>query len=283
MYGAAQSRRDKTGKARLDRGDNPVKSPLSILAWLILGGAIGMSFLVDWRNVAQGGAIDLRNRITGIRLLEHGLDAYHYKWHAGDPPEYCDPTDNPHNDVSRTTVTPALLLLHLPLAPLPYRMVEFSWVVVQWLLLLGIGGLWFRAVPTSLARWLARLAVVAFSFTAAWRLHAERGQSYVLITFLFTFWLTVTLDPRRGFLAGCLAGVLIALRPPFILLVPFLCRQGRGQLVGAATGLLLGFGLPMILRPTCWAEYLSSTQTYSFLYRNGIHTPPGPVDLPTGY
>ena len=40
------------------------------------------------------------------------------------------------------------------------------------------------------------LFVTGFTYTAAWRLHAERGQAYVLLAFLFACWLTVTLDPN---------------------------------------------------------------------------------------
>lgn len=259
-----------------------MKDILPLLGWAMVGLALLVSFGIDFSNTAQGGAIDLRNRITGLRLLEHGIDAYHYKWHEGEPPEYGDLYNNPQLPVSKTTATPALLMLHLPLAALPYRIGQFLWFFAQWLVLLGTGWLWLRACATSRARRLVALFVVGFTYTAAWRLHAERGQAYVLLAFLFACWLTATLNPKRGngFAAGCFAGFLVALRPPFGLLLPFLALHRRGQLAGAAAGLLLGLGLPLLISPAGWIDYFSAMQTQSDLYRNGVDPAPGPQSYP---
>jgi len=259
-----------------------MKGMLPTLSWVMVGLALLVGFGIDFSNTAQGGAIDLRNRITGVRLLEHGIDAYHYKWREGDPAEYCDPYNNPKLPVSKTTATPALLMLHLPLAALPYRLAQFLWFFAQWLLLLGTGWVWLRARATSPVRLLVALFLVGFTYTAAWRLHAERGQAYVLLAFLFACWLTATPGPKRGngFAAGCIAGFLVALRPPFVLLVPFLALHRRGQLAGAAAGLLLGFGLPLLMNPTSWGDYFSAMQTHSELYRLGFDPAPGPQSYP---
>ncbi len=259
-----------------------MKGMLPTVGWVLVGLALLVSFGVDFANTAQGGAIDLRNRITGLRLLEHGIDAYRYKWREGEPEEFADVYNNPQLPVSKTTATPALLLLHLPLAALPYRVAQFLWLTAQWLLLLGTGGLWLRACAASWQRWAVALAVTGFTYTAAWRLHAERGQAYVLLAFLFAAWLTATLDPKRGdgFVAGCLAGLLMALRPPFVLLAPFVVLQRRGQLAGAAVGLALGFGLPLLINPASWTDYFSAMQTHSELYRNDFDPRPGPQRYP---
>ena len=184
--------------------------------------------------------------------------------------------------MSKTTATPALLMLHLPLAMLPYRLAQFLWFFAQWLLLLGTGWLWLRACTTSRQRLLVAVFVTGFTYTAAWRLHAERGQAYVLLAFLFAWWLAATLDPKRGngFLAGLIAGFLVALRPPFVLLAPFLALYRRGQLAGAAVGVLLGFGLPLAINTASWSDYFSAMQTHSELYRNAIDPAPGPQSYP---
>ena len=259
-----------------------MKGIMPTVGWVVVGLALLVSFGIDFANTAQGGAIDLRNRVTGLRLLENGIDAYHYKWREGEPPEYCDVYNNPKLPVSKTTATPALLMLHLPLAALPYRLAQFLWLFAQWLLLLGTGWLWLRACATSRQRRLVALFVTGFTYTAAWRLHAERGQAYVLLAFLFTCWLTATLDPKRsnGFVAGLIAGFLVALRPPFVLLMPFLALHRRGQLAGTAAGLLLGFGLPLLIHPAGWNDYFSAMQTHSELYRNDIDPRPGPHKYP---
>jgi hypothetical protein len=262
-----------------------MKGMMLTMGCVMVALALLVSFGVDFANTAQGGAIDLRNRITGLRLLEQGIDAYHYKWHEGEPAEYCDVYNNPQLPVSKTTATPALLMLHLPLAALPYRLAQFFWFFAQWLLLLGTGWLWLRACATSRQRWLAALFVTGFTYTAAWRLHAERGQAYVLLAFVFACWLTATLDPKRGngfhgFIGGCVAGFLVALRPPFVLLLPFLALHRRGQLAGGAAGLLLGFGLPLFINAASWSDYFSAMQTHSELYRDGFDPAPGPQSYP---
>ena len=252
-------------------------------ALIVVAIALLVSFGIDLNNTAHNGAVDMRNRITGIRLLTHGIDAYHYKWREGDPPQYCDlRNNNPYLPVSKTTVTPTVLMLQLPFAPLPYRLTQFSWLVIQWLLLLGIGWIWLHACPTPLARWLGALFLTGFTYTEAWRWEAERGQAYILFAFLSAYWLAAMLDSTRtcDFRAGCAAGFLIALRPPCILLLPFLALHRRGQLAGAAVGLCLGMGLPLLISPTVWTHYYSAMQTYSYLYRNNINPPHGPMIYP---
>jgi len=259
-----------------------------MLGWIAVGLALLVSFGVDLANTAQGGAIDLRNRITGVRLWEHGIDAYHYKWHEGDAEEYGDVYNNPKLPVSKTTATPALLLVQAPLAAMPYRLAQLTWLGLQWALLLGTGWLWLRACGEAWQRWAMAIFLTGFTYTAAWRLHAERGQAYVLLAFLFALWATATLDGKRGrgFWAGFVAGVLVALRPPFLLLAPFLAWHRRRQLVGAAVGLALGFGLPLLMNPAAWpqaggwTDYFSAMQTHSELYRNDVDPAPGPQHYP---
>src|SRR5665811_986120 len=59
-----------------------------------------ISMWMDADNSGQGGAIDLRNRITGARIMSDGSDPYIYKWEPGEPAIYCDPYNNPHLPVS---------------------------------------------------------------------------------------------------------------------------------------------------------------------------------------
>jgi len=258
------------------KGHLPTIGAISLVLLLLA------SFGLDFNNMANGGAIDLRNRITGVRLLEHGIDPYFYKWDISQPEEYCDPYNNPLMKVSKTTATPALLMLHLPLAPLPYRLAEIAWLLLQWALLLGTAWLWFRLCETPRPRWLLAAFVTGFAYTASWRLHAERGQAYVLLLFLLAIWLTATRDAKWGnrFATGLLAGLLATLRPPFLLLIPFLALHRRGQLAGAAVGALLGAGLPLLMSPSSWSDYFSAIQAYSTYYRTGIEPNPPLHDFP---
>jgi len=252
------------------------------IGWVLVGILLLVSFLIDLDHTTRSGAIDLRNRITGARLLEHHIDPYFYKWQEPEPAIYCDPYNNPLLPVSKTTATPAFLLLHLPLAALPYRTAEFLWLVLQWLLFVGTALLWLLRCTSDRQRaWLA-IFVVGLTYTAAWRLHAERGQSYVLLLFLLGGWLMATWNTKIGnsFWTGLLGGLLIAFRPPFLLLAPFMVLHRRGQLVGAAVGLLLGMGLPMLWNAGCWIHYGSAVGVHSALYRSGIDPAPPPERFP---
>jgi len=259
-----------------------MKGATPVAFWLAVAVALLVSFGIDLANTAAGGAIDLRNRITGVRLLEAGINPYTYKWSYGDPDIYCDVYNNPHLPVSKTTASPALLLVPAPVAALPYRVGEFVWLVAQWLLLLATGGLWLRAARADWQRRGIAILFTAFTFTAAWRLHAERGQAYVLLAFVFAAWLALTLSGTWGrhWAAGVIAGVLIAFRPTFALLVPFLALHRRAQLVGLALGLLAGVGGPMLVHPSCWNEYVAAMQQNSEIYRNDVDVRPGAQRYP---
>jgi hypothetical protein len=277
-----------------------MKGIAPIVGWVVMGLALLVSFGIDGYNIVGGGAtdsykgsgsIDFRNRITGVRLLAHDIDPYHYKWHTGGPAEYCDPFNNVNVPVSKTTATPGLLILHLPLAEMPYRSAQWAWLVLQWLFLLGTAAIWLRLCATEKQRLMLAAFVTGLTYTAAWRLHAERGQIYVVILFIFAAWLSLTFDPKRGngFLAGFVAGFLGTLRPPLLAILPFVALHRRGQLAGAVVGLLVGLVLPMLWDGNVWPQYFSAMSTYADIYRTDFdpHTPQAyppeidgmPVDL----
>lgn len=249
---------------------------------IVIAFFLAISFGIDLNQVLQGGSIDLRNRITGMRLMEDHLDPYHYKWREPAPEIYCDPYNNPLLPVSKTTASPALLVLHAPLAALPYRLGQGGWLLIQWGLLLGTSWLWLRRLEKPRSRVLWMIFVTAFTYTAAWRLHAERGQAYVLLLFVFSIWANLTLKGgrRSDFFAGLVAGLSVALRPSFLLLAPFLALHRRSQLPGLLVGLFLGLGIPLLIAPACWHDYLQGMQDHSSLYRQGIDPAPPPQHYP---
>ena len=261
-----------------------MKSALPIVAGIALGLLLLISFGIDWGNVSAGGTIDFRNRITGARLLMQGEDAYHYKWRSGGPPELCDPYNNLALPINKVTVTPTLLMLNFPLGILPYRAAQFIWLTLQWLLLLGAALIWMRAIPSARLRWLWAAVVVGFTYTVAWRHHTDRGQAYVLVFFLLACWMAITRDAKfgNGLWGGLLAGLLVALRPPLLLLLgPFVLLRRRGQIIGAVIGLALSAGLPFLWSSSCWSDYQSGMQTWSELYRAGAANPrPPPQAFP---
>jgi len=258
-----------------------MKQHLPALGATLLGLLLLASFITDALNVAQGGSIDYRNRVTGARLMAAGINPYTYKWSREEPEIYCDPYNNPQLPVSKTTATPALLALQTPGNSLNYAADQWLWFIAQWGLLLGATWLWWRRCHAFRPRALLLVLATGFTYTAAWRLHVERGQGYVLLLFLFSAWLSGTLEgTRHRFLTGLAAGLLATLRPPFLLLFPFLAWKTRGQLPGAATGLLLGLLLPLFFSTHIWSDYFAAMQTHSYLYRFDIDPPPGPQHYP---
>jgi hypothetical protein len=242
-----------------------------------------ISMWIDANAAGRGGAIDLRNRVTGARLMSDGTDPYTYKWTASDPALYCDLYNNPHLPVTKTTSSPAMLGFTLPWAALPYRSGQFMWLAAEWLLLIGTVRIWWRACGNNLQRGLIAVLFTIFTFTAAWRLHADRGQCYVLFAFLFALWALWTMRTGRGwaFAAGFAAGFLVMLRPPCAVLLPILAWRRRDQWLGMSSGLLAGLLLPMMFMGNIWGDYGSAMQEFSWLYRHDYNPPSGLRDYPS--
>ncbi len=264
---------------------SPMNDYHRVLILIAAGCAFTASLAVDWSSTARGGSIDLRNRVTGWRLLSEGIDPYHHKWSPDQSGERLDLYNNPAVTVSKTTVTPTFLLLHAPVAALSYRDGQFVWLLAQWACLIGTLLLWRRAAMTGRGyAWLVVLTL-AFTCTAAWRLHAERGQSYVVMLAVMAVWLSLSLTPWRGrlgdLLAGAAAGLLVALRPPLlVVLAPVLLWQLRRQWPGFALGLALAAGLPLLWDASCWADYARGMAEWSRLYRENLNPRPGAQPFP---
>ena len=257
-----------------------MKCSRSLLAGFTLGLLLVISFVIDCHNVTAGGTIDFRNRITGTRVFQMGQDPYRYKWNSNEPPELCDPYNNPALPISKVTVSPTLLMFNLPLARLSYRGAQFMWLTIQWILLLGTGYVWWNLIPQKRKRWLWACAVVGFTYTVAWRHHADRGQAYVVMLFLISCWFAAIKNEKykNSVLGGMVVGLLVALRPPLLLaLVPFQLIRCRKQLLGTVMGLALFAGMPTLWNASCWKQYQSGMETWSQLYRDGHHNPRPPA------
>lgn len=220
----------------------------------------------DVSNTITYGGVDLRNRVVGARLLLKGLDPYHFKWTEDYPETLQDPLDNPDEKVNRVTVTPSLLVLHAPLAPLPYRLQRYSWLALQWLFLLGCA---FFVARTSGSReeasaaWILALLI---SISPFWRFHVERGQVYVLYAFLLlvAFWAASRNNRLLTRLSGPLLGLLATLRPTFVFfLVPLLVfrkwKLAGGMTLGIVATLI--FFLPLAGVQT-WKSYASAMEEH---------------------
>ncbi|MHA2017027.1 MAG: hypothetical protein ACTSXY_02005, partial [Promethearchaeota archaeon] len=107
----------------------------ALLIYSVLMSAICISF--DTVNTLKYGALDLRNRVVGVRVLLNEEDPYFFKWEQDTPEEFVDARDFYSNfPMSRLTVPPSVLLLHSPFASIPYKTQQILWAFIQWLLLL---------------------------------------------------------------------------------------------------------------------------------------------------
>ena len=251
---------------------NPVFTVFMIVALLAVWG-----FVQDAINTSKGGSIDLRNRITGVRLAAEQRDPYFYKWKRTEDDRFCDLFNSPASPVSHTTVTPVTLTAFLPLKNLPYPVSQWIWFAVQYACL-GLGFYaWCRSTPRQHWLW-GGLLTCLFCLSPHWRLHVDRGQSYVLYAGLF---LThIGWGQRTGkagpWLEGLSASLLTVLRPTYGLLLGIgVARRKAVAMVATTLGLLLWAVLPVLLAGIAiWQNYFKAMGEHARLYLTQTKFPP---------
>ncbi len=235
-----------------------------LLCFAVVVAALG--FVKDVYHTLDYGGVDLRNRVVGARLLMEDLDPYYFRWSEGNADTLLDPIDNRDNEVSRVTVAPTVLMLHAPLAGLPYSAQRMVWLFLQWLLLLAGLLLFAKCAPgrnEAKAVWIIGLLLAA---TPIWRFHVERGQVYVLFVFLIALscWLCRRPLKHAELWGGLALGVAVSMRPTLVFIcLPMLFFRRWKLLAGATAGLLVLvllsaaiFGIPV------WTNYSSAMRLH---------------------
>jgi Glycosyltransferase family 87 len=250
---------------------SPVFTIFMIVALLAVWGLVQ-----DVMNTARGGSIDLRNRITGIRLATDHRDPYFYKWKPTEPERFCDVFNAPESPVNTPTVTPLTLALFLPFRDLPYRISQWLWLLVEYACL-GLG-FWAWARRTDRRHWLwGGLLTCLFCLTPHWRLHVDRGQSYVLYAALFLLVIPRSKPGKRDlWIEGLTSSLLTLLRPVYgILLGVGAARRRTTALLASGTGLLAWALLPVLLAGfAIWQNYFKAIAVHSRHYLEKIKFPP---------
>ena len=165
---------------------------IALLIYSVLIAAICLSF--DVMNTLKYGAIDLRNRVVGTRLLLKGEDPYYFKWNNDTPEYYIDARDFFKDlPVSRVTITPTFLLLHAPFAKINYKTQQILWAIFQWIMLIFIIVIFTKITDSEIRSkiiWIIGLLLIAGSFF--WRLYIEKGQLYIFYVFLIVlaYWIS---------------------------------------------------------------------------------------------
>ena len=141
------------------------------------------SFVVSLGDTKQYAGVDLRNKVVGARYLLAGLDPYAIEWN---PPSewFLDPRRS-YPGPSRTTVTPLVLMAYCPLAWLPYPTQRIIWALIEWFTMILCILVLMRIAPRGMARFIFLVFALLFFVSGYfWRLHVERGQYYIFLTFI---------------------------------------------------------------------------------------------------
>jgi len=262
-----------------DSDSDPQSSGSPVFLILMIAMLLAVWGLVtDIINTSGGGSIDLRNRVTGVRVAAGHQDPYTYKWSRADGDRLWDPFDSPSSPVSHTTVTPVTLTAFLPFKDLDYRLTQWLWLLLEYAAL-GLGFLaWIRSTARENWVWGALLTCL-YCLTPHWRLHVDRGQSYVIYAALLLAMVRagqLSGKKRVLWLEGVISSLLTLLRPTFgILLGVSVARRKMTAFVAAGVPLLAWALLPVLLAGAAiWKNYFAAMAVQARLYLEQIRFAP---------
>lgn len=202
------------------------------------------SFLVDVNNTLKFGGVDLRDRVVAARVALEGMDPYTFKWSEEYPKTLLNPIENPEIPVTRASFAPMVILIHMPLARIPYSIQRTLWLFAQWGLLLLTIHLFASLSPDKRRAKLIWITGLLISSTSLWRFHVERGQVYVLYAFLvaLSFWITSKSWRYSHYLGGLVLGLAAVLRPTIVVMaIPFVIFRRYKIFSGMIAGLAIAF------------------------------------------
>ncbi len=254
---------------------------------IILGLLAGWGLLRDVANTANGGSIDLRNRVTGARVAAEKVDPYTYKWRPGEPQAFCDVYNEPGAlFLSKTTVTPWVLAGHSLVNGLNYRHTQWLWLFFTYGTLVAALLLWRRSMSErSTADW-GIVLVLLYSLSPSWRHHVDHGQIYSVYAACFILLVWLSLRQQRSSLVdiseGLLCGMLLGCRPTLIgAAAPAALARRWTTLVAIGLGGLIVFIVPTILfGPPIWQQYREAMELHSEIYLNQMRPSRGSMSYP---
>jgi hypothetical protein len=221
----------------------------------------------------QGG--DLMCRVIGSLALFRGFDPY-----------FMTPEQNAilpiqdkdrHPQITCCTYLPGLLVIYSATSKLDYFAQRWAWFYIEWALLLVT--LWFssRLVPGRTAKeWFLAAGLLFFASAVFWRLHVERGQSYVLFAVLTVLSLYAALRLRRArWLSGVFMGINLTLRPTelFTFLPRAISLRPRGLVDAILPGviaLVLMIALIAEFKFSTFRNFVTMAKTYQLAALTGV-------------
>lgn len=260
--------------------------------WLLPALAIGLVLgYAIWRDVRfeRSYTGDLRNRITGARMIKDGRSPYFYKWKAGDGLRYYDPQNFDDFRPAHMTSTPVLYRLLSPLVEMPQATVSRWWLVLEYVMLASLG-LWaFLRAKTPSQKEFVLLAFCLILLTNGWKQHVANGQTYICIPFFAMLFLAFWENgdhPVGSIAAGIAALCLIGIRlntalffVPFLFLLP---QYSRSRILYFCVPLVLYLGWTMANphERSLWRDYSNNLQEAARLSQNlpvdTVHNTPDP-------
>jgi hypothetical protein len=169
---------------------------------------------------------DLRNRVTGARMIKDGRSPYFYKWRKGDGLRYYDPENFNSVRPANMTSTPVLYRLLSPLAELPQSIISVCWLVLEYLILAGITLFALYRARSGLQKQLVLLVFLLALLTNGWKEQVANGQTYLLVplfAMLFLVFWEKDDHPVWAIAAGIAAACLVLIRVNTLLFfLPFL-------------------------------------------------------------
>jgi hypothetical protein len=163
---------------------------------------------------------DLRNRVTGARLMEDVKDPYYYKWKPSDSLKYYEPNDYRGLIVSSSTASPFFHRLMSPLNHFSFLTIAWIWLGLEYffLLLFVFIGIYF--CDSYARKSFILLLSGGFLLTDAWITHVLVGQMYIFIAVILFIVSSVLIHSKKSkyhLWLGVLAAATILIRPPVLL------------------------------------------------------------------
>lgn len=209
---------------------------------------------------------DLVTRIVGTRIFLKGEDPYTFHSNSFTEKGLIDPSDWSEYPVSRLTVTPTNLVLHIPFISIDHESQRIIWFFLQWMLFISTTLILFSLTKNSDQRKLICIGIFLFSITPIWRWHLENGQIYIVYAFLLAlaYKFYVSSLKNSEIVSGIMLGFLSALRPTFgVVWLSMLFFNKKKIWIGGFLGFVFGIVFPLLLKIDIWNNYLQAMNVYS--------------------
>ncbi len=235
------------------------------LVLITLATVISISFYATLKYQPQSIYNDLKTRVIGSRLANVGYLPYTHKWNpAKDDIRLLNAHEKPTQIVNGNTVTPTVLLATKWFHELALSTITKTWFWLSYLALFIIFYIFVKQYNYNNKKTLLICFSFLFSLMTSWRMHQLKGQMYIFYALIAV--LCIYCYQRNNMiLGGLLAGILLALRIPSILLIlPLLILQFNKQFFW--TCLLSAFALVAlsiyVYDISIWQDYFSSLKMY---------------------